>query len=151
MSFSLVSHYMQEALNLAKIAQKNHEVPVGCVIVENNQIIAKAFNQNITSRDPSAHAEIVAIRQACTYKNSHQLPQTDIYITLEPCLMCLGAISYARIKRIYYGANDPKFGAIESNPISKSQSFSYFQSEIYSGICAQESSDLLRKFFLDKR
>ena len=151
MSFLSTSSYMQEALNLAKLAQENHEIPVGCVIVQDNQIIAKAFNQNIALKDPSAHAEILAIRLACAVKNSHQLPDADIYITLEPCLMCLGAISFARIKRIYYGANDPKFGAIESNPIAKNANFSYFKSEIYSGICAQQSSDLLKNFFQNKR
>jgi tRNA(Arg) A34 adenosine deaminase TadA len=145
------NNFMLEALNQARIALEFDEVPVGAVIVENNQIISRGFNQNRQKLDPTSHAEIVALRSACDIKKSNKLENCDIYITLEPCAMCLIALSYARIRRIYYGANDEKFGAIESNPLFLSAKNAYFKSEFYSGICADESTALLRKFFQNKR
>ena len=142
---------MLEALNQAKIALNFDEVPVGAVIVENNQIIASGFNQNRQKCDPTLHAEIVALRNACEIKKSAKLENCDIYITLEPCVMCLIALSYARIRRIYYGANDEKFGAIESNPLFLGVQNAYFKSEFYSGICAEESKTILKNFFKNKR
>lgn len=144
-------HFMQEALSQAKIAFEKNEVPVGCVIVENNQIISSAHNQNLSLSDPTAHAEIVAIRKACELKGKNKLVDCDIFITLEPCPMCLSAISFARIKRVYYGANDEKFGAVESNPIFSLKNLAFFRSEIYSGISSGESSALLQNFFKQKR
>jgi len=143
--------FMLEALNQAKKALEFDEVPVGAVIVQDNQIIATGFNQNRQKCDPTAHGEIIALKMACEIKKSSKLENCDIYITLEPCAMCLIALSYARIRRIYYGANDEKFGAIESNPLFLSAKNAYFKSEFYSGICADESTTLLRKFFQNKR
>ncbi len=145
------NNFMLEALNQAKIALTLDEVPVGAVIVENNQIISTGFNQNRQKFDPTAHAEIVALRSACEIKKSAKLENCDIYITLEPCAMCLIALSYARIRRIYYGANDEKFGTIESNPLFFGKKNAYFKSEFYSGISADESKMLLKNFFQNKR
>ena len=132
---------MLEALNQAKKALEFDEVPVGAVIVQDNQIIATGFNQNRQKCDPTAHGEIIALKMACEIKKSSKLENCDIYITLEPCAMCLIALSYARIRRIYYGANDEKFGAKNA----------YFKSEFYSGICADESKIILKNFFKNKR
>jgi len=139
--------FMLEALAQAELAFNNHEVPVGAIIVENGQIIARAYNQNLKLKDPTAHAEILAIRQACQIKDSTKLNNCDIFITLEPCAMCLSAISYARIRRIYFGAYDQKFGAVESNPLFSLKDLAMFKSEIYSGINSQQSINLLKKFF----
>ena len=145
------NNFMLEALNQARIALKFDEVPVGAVIVENNKIIASGFNQNRQKCDPTLHAEIVALKNACEIKKSSKLENCDIYITLEPCAMCLIALSYARIRRIYYGANDEKFGAIESNPLFLGAKNAYFKSEFYSGIGAEDSKTLLQNFFKNKR
>ncbi len=145
------NNFMIEALNQARNALKFDEVPVGAVIVENNQIIASGFNQNRQKCDPTLHAEIVALRNACEIKKSTKLENCDIYITLEPCAMCLIALSYARIRRIYYGANDEKFGAIESNPLFLGAQNAYFKSEFYSGIFAEDSKTMLQNFFKNKR
>lgn len=150
-SNSLPSKFMQEALLQAKIAFEKNEVPVGCVITLDNKIIAKSHNLTKANLDQTAHAEIIAIKSACNILKSSTLEKCDIYITLEPCPMCLMAISYARIKRIYYGANDGKFGAVESNPLFSFKNLAIFKGEIYSGINAEESKSLLQQFFKDKR
>lgn len=143
--------FMQEAINQAKIAYEYDEVPVGAVIVKDGKIIAKAYNQNRKLNDPTAHAEILALRMAAKNINHYRLDNHDIYITLEPCLMCASAISLARIRRVYFAAFDEKFGAIESNPgILSAQNF-YHRFETYSKIGQNESRLLLQKFFADKR
>jgi len=139
--------FMQEALNQAKIAFAKDEVPVGAVIVCEGKIIAKSFNQNISLNDPCAHAEILALKRAAEVKNSPRLDDCDLYVTLEPCTMCLGAISWARIKSLYFGAGDEKFGAITNGVILKN----YHKPEIYSGINEEESKKLLQDFFKSKR
>jgi tRNA(adenine34) deaminase len=106
--------FMQEALRQARIAFEKDEVPVGAVVVEDGKIIAATHNQNLALKDPTAHAEILALRQAAQIKNSSRLDGCDLYITLEPCAMCASAIALARIKRIYYAASDAKFGAVEN-------------------------------------
>ncbi len=150
-SSSLPSKFMQQALFQAKIAFEKSEVPVGCVITYNNEIIAESHNLCKANLDQTAHAEIIAIKSACGFLKSSTLEKCDIYITLEPCPMCLMAISYARIKRIYYGANDEKFGAVESNPLFSFKNLAIFKAEIYSGINAEESKLLLQQFFKNKR
>ena len=105
--------FMDLALKAAENAGKSGEVPIGCVIVLNNEVIATAGNRTLTDRDPTAHAEILAIRQATEIIGSERLVDCDLYVTLEPCTMCAGAISLARIRRLYYGAADPKGGAVE--------------------------------------
>lgn len=145
------SNFMLEALSQAKLAFETNEVPVGCIITNNNKIIAKSHNLTKANIDQTAHAEILAIKTACNSLKSPTLDNCDIYITLEPCPMCLMAISFTRIKRIYYGANDEKFGAIESNPLYNFKNLAIFKSEIYSGINAEESKLLLQQFFKNKR
>jgi tRNA(adenine34) deaminase len=143
--------FMEEALNQAKIAFERNEVPVGAVIVENNQIIATAYNQNITLKDPTAHAEILVLRKASIIKKSHRLDNCDLYVTLEPCAMCAGAISLARIKRIYYAASDLKFGAVENGARIFNGSSCYHKPEVYSGIAQEASKELMVNFFKSKR
>lgn len=142
---------MDEALRQARIASEKNEVPIGSVIVENGKIIASTHNQNLTLSDPTAHAEILAIRQATEIKNSSRLDGCDIYSTLEPCAMCASAISLARIKRVYYAASDQKFGAVENGAKIFSSTSCHHRPEVYSGIAAEESKKLLKDFFKTKR
>ena len=139
--------FMQEALNQAKIAFAEDEVPVGCVIVFEGKIIAKSRNQNRQLNDAFAHAEFMAIKEASAFLKSSRLDECDLYVTLEPCLMCYGAISWAKIKRVYFGASDEKFGAISSG----NKFINYHKPEIYSGIAQKESQELLQDFFRAKR
>jgi len=145
------NNFMNIALAEAKKAQSINEVPVGAVITYQNQIIAKSHNCNISNCDPLAHAEILAISLASKYLNKKYLDQCEIYITLEPCLMCMGAISLARIAKIYYGLADTKFGAIESNNLFWQNNKSYFRPEIYGNICEEQSRSLMQDFFRNKR
>jgi tRNA(Arg) A34 adenosine deaminase TadA len=145
------NYFMQLAIKQAKLAFEIDEVPVGAIIVENNQIIAQAHNYCQMHNNATAHCELIAIEKACKIKNSRYLSQCDIYITLEPCLMCFGAISLARIRRIFFGANDEKFGAISNNFNFSSPNLAYHKPEIYGGIGAEESIELLQKFFQVKR
>src|ERR1700704_3329537 len=108
------SSFMDLALKAAENAGKSGEVPIGCVVVLNGEVIAAVGNRTLTDRDPTAHAEILAIRLAAEVIGSERLVDCDLYVTLEPCTMCAGAISLARIRRLYYGASDPKGGAVES-------------------------------------
>jgi len=143
--------FMQEALRQAKIAFEKDEVPVGAVIVEDGKIVAATHNQNLLSKDPTAHAEILALRKAAEIKNSHRLDGCDLYVTLEPCAMCASAIALARIKRIYYGASDIKFGAVENGAKIFHTSSCHHKPEIYSGIAEEESKNLMIDFFKSKR
>lgn len=143
--------FISEALEQAKIAFEKDEVPVGCVIVENGKIIAATHNQNIELNDPTAHAEILALKLASQIKNSPRLDDCDIYVTLEPCMMCAAAIALARIRRIYYCTSDSKFGAIENGNNFFTSSSCHHHPEIYSGFAEEESKKLLREFFKNKR
>jgi len=145
------NNFMLEALKQAKIAFEKDEVPVGAVLVENGKIIASSYNQNITLKDPTAHAEILALRQAAQVKNSARLDGCDLYVTLEPCAMCASAIALARIKNVYYGASDMKFGAVENGARIFQSSSCYHKPEIYSGISEEESKKLMQDFFRSKR
>ena len=142
---------MEVALNQAKMAFELDEVPVGAVVVENGKIVAAAHNQNLTLKDPTAHAEILVLREAAKKKGSDRLDNCDLYATLEPCTMCCGAISLARIRRIYYAASDSKFGAVENGARFFSSSSCHHTPEIYSEIGGQESKKLLQSFFKKKR
>lgn len=142
---------MKMAILQAKQAFAIDEVPIGAVIVKNHQIIAKAYNRNITDHNPLNHCELIALQQASKKLLSWRLDDCDIYITTEPCAMCLGAISMARIKRIYYAVAEPKFGAIESNQNFFKNYPAYFKPEIYSAINEEESRELLQMFFQKKR
>ena len=143
--------FMSEAIAQAKLAFEKDEVPVGAVIVEDGKVIAATHNFNLHLKDPTAHAEILALRQAAQIKNSARLDDCDLYITLEPCAMCAAAISLARIRRIYYALSDEKFGAIENGIRIFSGKSCYHKPEIYSGIYEEEARNLLVNFFKLKR
>ena len=144
--------YMEKALMLANKAKEINEIPVGCVIVDDEgKIVASSYNTNIKDLDPTAHAEINAIREACIRLDSERLVGCDLYVTLEPCIMCASVISRAKIKRLYYGADDLIYGSVNGN-------INFFQSkncnhipEIYDGISKTECESLINNFFKDKR
>ena len=143
--------FMDLALKAAENAGNSGEVPIGCVIVLNNEVIAAAGNRTLTDRDPTAHAEILAIRQATEIVGSERLTDCDLYVTLEPCTMCAGAISLARIRRLYYGAADPKGGAVESGVRFFAQPTCHHVPEVYSAVGEREAASLLRDFFRARR
>jgi len=146
------NQYMRRALELAKIAAAEGDVPVGAVVVDakSKLIIGEGYNLANVLKDPTMHAEIIAIKEACKNANEKILDRCCIYVTLEPCAMCATAISYAQIAKLYYGAQDTKFGAVESNICIYNSSLSLHAPEVYGGILADESSDLLKVFFRDK-
>jgi tRNA(adenine34) deaminase len=144
--------YMMLALEEAQKAEDIDEVPVGAVIVdENNKIIGQGFNRPISTNDPTSHAEINAIRMASNRLNNYRLTQTSLYVTIEPCIMCMGAIIHARIKRIVFGATDPKWGAVLSLYNMASDSRLNHCPEIVSGVCKKETKQIIKKFFMTKR
>ena len=143
--------FMDLALKAAENAGKSGEVPIGCVIVRDNEVIAAASNRSVTDRDPTAHAEILAIRQAAEIIGTERLVDCDLYVTLEPCTMCAGAISLARIRRLYYGAADPKGGAVESGVRFFASLTCHHVPEIYSAVGEREAAALLRDFFKARR
>ena len=143
--------FMDLALKAAEKAGKSGEVPIGCVIVLNNDVIATAGNRTLTDRDPTAHAEILAIRQATEATGSERLVDCDLYVTLEPCTMCAAAISLARIRRLYYGAADPKGGAVESGVRFFASPTCHHAPEAYSAVGEREAAALLREFFKARR
>ena len=142
---------MNLALKAAEEAGNSGEVPIGCVIVRDGEIVTTAGNRTLTDRDPTAHAELLAIRQATEILGSERLVDCDLYVTLEPCTMCAGAISLARIRRLYYGAADPKGGAVESGVRFFAQPTCHHRPEIYSAVGEQEAAGLLREFFKARR
>ena len=143
--------FMAEALAEARAAADRGEVPVGALVVRDGVVLAKAGNRTLEFNDPTAHAEILAIRQACQAVGSQRLTGADIYVTLEPCAMCAGAISFARLRRLYYGASDPKGGAVESGGRFFSQPTCHHAPEVYEGFSATEAAETLRDFFAAKR
>ena len=143
--------FMQQALEQAGLAALAGEVPVGAVIVRNGEVIARAFNQPITNHDPSAHAEMLALRQAALSEQNYRLPGTTLYVTLEPCTMCAGAMLHARVDRIVYGAADPKTGAAGSVLDVFSSKQLNHQTIIEGGLMGQECGQLLRDFFKERR
>jgi tRNA(adenine34) deaminase len=142
---------MDLALKAAENAGKAGEVPIGCVIVLNNEVIAEAGNRTLADRDPTAHAEILAIRQATKAVGSERLVDCDLYVTLEPCTMCAGAISLARVRRLYYGAADPKGGAVDSGVRFFAQPTCHHAPEVYSAVGESEAAAMLREFFKARR
>lgn len=143
--------FFQNAIAQARIAAQNGEVPVGAVVVKNGKIIAEAYNLVETSKDPTAHAEILAIRAACQLLESSRLVDCDLYVTLEPCAMCAQAIAFARIRRLYFGAFDEKGGGVENGARIFSHSTCNHKPEIYGGIAESECGELLKDFFRGKR
>ncbi|SRR5579871_3168245 len=143
--------FMDLALKAAENAGKSGEVPIGCVIARGDEVIATAGNRTLADRDPTAHAEILAIRAAAATIGSERLTDCDLYVTLEPCTMCAGAISFARIRRLYFGASDPKGGAVESGVRFFAQPTCHHVPEIYSAVGEQRAAALLRDFFKARR
>ena len=142
---------METALGEARAAATRGEVPVGAVIVRDGNLISAAGNRTREMNDPTAHAEILAIRAACQALEIERLTGCDLYVTLEPCAMCAGAISFARLGRLYFGAADIKGGAVENGPRFFSQRTCHHAPEVYSGIDEVQSSELLKEFFRQKR
>ena len=143
---------MDQALDAARAAARRGEVPVGAVIVApSGAVIAVAGNRTRELNDPSARAEMLAIRTACTAIGSERLPGHDLYVTLEPCAMCAGAIAAARIARVYYAASDPKSGGVAHGARVFSHPQAHHAPDVYDGIGAQEAENLLRAFFAEKR
>lgn len=142
---------MELALIEARAAAARGEVPVGAVIVRDGEVIAAAGNRTRAGNDPTAHAEILAIRAACERLGDERLTGCDLHVTLEPCAMCAGAISFARIRRLYFGAGDPKGGAVENGPRFFNQPTCHHAPDVYGGIRERESAALLRAFFAARR
>lgn len=142
---------MDRALQEARAAGARGEVPVGAVVVRDGEILAAAGNRMREQADPSAHAEMLAIREAATRLGSERLSGCDLYVTLEPCAMCAAAISFARIRRLYYGAPDEKGGAVEHGVRFYAAATCHHAPDVYSGIGERESADLLKRFFAERR
>jgi tRNA(adenine34) deaminase len=144
-------HWMQLALEQAQLAAAAGEVPVGAVLVKDNHLIASGFNQPIGSCDPSAHAEIVALRAAAKTLANYRLPDTTLYVTIEPCTMCVGALIHARVKRLVFGALEPRAGAIMSAAKLLDGAQFNHRIEISDGVLAERCSQLIQTFFREKR
>ncbi len=142
---------MDEALVEARLAANRDEVPVGAVLVHDRKIVARAGNRTIELHDPTAHAEILVIREASKLFSSQRLPDCDLYVTLEPCTMCAAAISFARIRRLYTAAEDPKAGAVLNGVRFFEKATCHHAPEVYCGIAESEASELLSAFFIDRR
>lgn len=144
------NQFMEKALKLAKKAFENDEVPVGAVIVKNDTIISSAFNKRENTKDATAHAEILAIKKACKKLGDFRLLDCDMYVTLEPCLMCMGAILNARIKNLYFGAYANKENALSCKELVQRAELNH-KTNVYGGIYEKECSDLVSSYFKNKR
>lgn len=143
--------WMLRALELARRAEAAGEVPVGAVIVKHGELVAEGWNQPITATDPTAHAEIVALRAAARAMGNYRLPDTTLYVTLEPCPMCTGALVHARVRRLVFGAADPRTGAAGSVfDLARSDSLNH-KLEVRGGVMSEECGKLLRRFFAGRR
>ncbi|MET1079882.1 MAG: tRNA adenosine(34) deaminase TadA [Pseudomonas sp.] len=143
--------FMQQALALAAEGAALGEVPVGAVLVQDGHVLGRGFNRPISGRDPSAHAEMVAIRAAATALDNYRLPGSTLYVTLEPCSMCAGLIVHARIARVVYGASEPKAGVVHSRGQFFTQDFLNHRVLVEGGVLAEECSALLSAFFKSRR
>jgi tRNA(adenine34) deaminase len=147
----LDQQYMRIAIEQAQLAAQSGEVPVGAVLVRDGQVISKAFNKPIANHDPSAHAEILALRKAASVEENYRIPGSTLYVTLEPCAMCSGAMLHARVGRVVYGASDPKTGAAGSVLDLFSSKQINHQTSVEGGIMGEECGQLLRDFFKGRR
>ena len=145
------SSFMELALKVAEAAAEAGEVPIGCVIVRDGEVVASAGNRTLADRDPTAHAEMLAIRAAAEKVGSERLTDCDLYVTLEPCTMCATAISFARIRRLYYGATDPKGGAVDSGVRFYASPTCHHVPEVYSAVGEREAAAMLKEFFRARR
>ena len=146
-----MASFMDMALAEARAAGAAGEVPVGCVVVHDGAVIARAGNRTLADADPTAHAELVAIRAAAATLGSERLADCDLYVTLEPCVMCAGAVSFARIRRLYYGAADPKGGAVDNGVRFFTVPTCHHRPQVYGGLAEAEASALLKEFFRERR
>src|ERR1044072_8559508 len=143
--------FMDDALAEARAAQAAEEVPVGCVIVRAGAVIARAGNRTLRDRDPTAHCEMLAIRAAAAALGPERLTDCDLYVTLEPCAMCAAAISFARIRRLYYGTADPKGGAVDNGVRFFASPTCHHRPEVYGGLSEREAAGILKEFFRARR
>lgn len=143
--------FMREALRLAQQAADAGEVPVGALLVQNKQVIGRGFNQPVRTHDPSAHAEICALRDAGQVIGNYRLPDATLYVTIEPCTMCYGAIIHARIKRLVFGAAEPRYGAVLSGQKLHENGHFNHSPDVLGGVLEIECSQLMKQFFADKR
>jgi tRNA(adenine34) deaminase len=146
-----MTSFMDMALDEARAAGTRGEVPVGCVIVRDGTVVARAGNRTLADRDPTAHAEIIAIRAAAASLGSERLEDCDLYVTLEPCAMCAGAVAFARVRRLYYGAADPKGGAVDNGVKFFASPTCHHRPEVYGGLAEAEAGALLKAFFRERR
>ena len=142
---------MDLAFEEARAAEARGEVPVGCVVVHDQEVVGRAGNRTLADRDPTAHAEMLALRDAAKALGSERLTDCDLYVTLEPCTMCAGAISFARIRRLYFGAADPKGGAVDHGVRFFAQPTCHHRPEIVGGVAEGEAAALLKAFFAERR
>ena len=145
------AYYMQLAIDAALKARELGEVPVGAVVVKDGTVIATGYNQPIGSHDPTAHAEIAALRAAAAVLGNYRLPGCELFVTLEPCVMCAGAMMHARLARVVYGASDPKTGACGSVVNLFAEEKLNHHTEVFGGVLAQECGSLLKSFFAERR
>lgn len=143
--------FMRLALAEAQLAAELGEVPVGAVLVHQGRVIGKGFNQPISSNDPSAHAEMVALRQAALAQTNYRLPDTTLYVTLEPCTMCAGLLIHSRVSRLVFGASEPRAGAVISRAQVLDQAWMNHRIEVEGGVLAEECGEVLRAFFKGRR
>lgn len=151
MSDSTDHYFMQQALLLAAKAEAQGEVPVGAVVVLNGEIIGQGWNRPISANDPTAHAEVLALRDAAQKLGNYRLPEATLYVTIEPCTMCAGALVHARIKRIVYGAPEPKAGVAHSNGCLFDQTYFNHQVEVVGGVLAEPCAATISGFFKRRR
>ena len=144
-------NYMEMALAEARAAAERGEVPVGAVLVCDEVVVARDGNRTREGNDPTAHAEMLVVRAACHTLGQERLMGCDLYVTLEPCAMCAAALSFARIRRVYYGAADPKGGGVDHGPRFFTQPTCHHAPEVYSGMAEQEAAGILRDFFRSRR
>lgn len=143
--------YMREALALAHKSAAEGEVPVGAIVVMDGQVVGRGRNQPVTTHDPTAHAEVVALRDAAQRVGNYRLPGATVYVTLEPCVMCVGALMHARVSTVVYGATEPKAGAMESTQRAHEHPALNHRVTVVSGVLAAESRDVLQAFFRGRR
>jgi tRNA(adenine34) deaminase len=146
-----MTSFMDMALAEARAAGSRGEVPIGCVIVREGEVLARAGNRTLADRDPTAHAELLAIREAAKRLGTERLDDCDLYVTLEPCAMCAGALAFARIRRLYYGAADPKGGAVDNGVKFFVSPTCHHRPEVYGGMAEAEAAALLKDFFKERR
>lgn len=143
--------WMRRALELAREAERHGEVPVGAVLVLGDEVLAEGYNQPISACDPTAHAEVVALRAAARAIQNYRLPDTTLYVTVEPCTMCAGSLIHARVKRLVYGAREPRAGAVDSQLSLLTEGFFNHRVDVTGDVLAKECAELISGFFAKKR